>query len=415
MNLIRKDAMLIAKEAIQEVLPDAAVKKALSDKKITGKIILVAIGKAAWTMAHAAQDRLGEQIEKGVVLTKYQHAKGSIKNLEIIEAGHPLLDENSILGTKKVLDAVSGLSEQDTVLFLISGGGSALFEMPLPGVSLDDILGITDQLLKCGADIIEMNTVRKHLSAVKGGRFAELCLPASIYAIVLSDVLGDRIDSIASGPAYPDCSTSEEALNIIQKYDLKVSKQVLEQLKQETPKNITNCETIITGSVSQLCEAAAKSAERLGYKPLILTTLLDCEAKEAGKFLASMAKTVQKENIPVTPPCAFICGGETVVKITGKGKGGRNQELALSAANAIAGLKNVVVVAIGSDGTDGPTDAAGGLIDGETKSRLEDAGVDIDNVLQNNNSYYALQVSNDLILTGPTGTNVNDLYFVLCK
>jgi len=415
LNTLREDALLIVKEAIQEVLPDAAVKKALSDKKITGKIILVALGKAAWTMAHAAQDILGEQIEKGVVLTKYQHAKGSIKNLEMVEAGHPLLDENSILGTKKVLDAVSGLSKQDTVLFLISGGGSALFEMPLPDVSLEDILDITDQLLKCGADIIEMNTVRKHLSAVKGGRFAEICLPASIYAIVLSDVLGDRIDSIASGPAYPDCSTSEEALNIIQKYDLKVSKQVLEQLKQETPKTITNCETIITGSVSQLCEAAAKSAKRLGYKPLILTTLLDCEAKEAGKFLASMAKTVQKESFPVAPPCAFICGGETVVKITGKGKGGRNQELALSAANSIAGLNNVVVVAVGSDGTDGPTDAAGGLIDGETKGRIAEAGMDIDNVLQNNDSYNALQASDDLILTGPTGTNVNDLYFVLCK
>ncbi len=415
MNTIREDALIIAKEAVQEVLPYAAVKKALAEKKFSGRIILVAIGKAAWTMASAAQELLGEQIEKGVVITKYHHSKGNIKNLEIIEAGHPLLDENSILGTKKVLEAVTGLTKQDTVIFLISGGGSALFEMPLEGISLKDILDITDQLLKCGADIVEINTVRKHLSAVKGGRFAELCLPAPIYAVVLSDVLGDRLDSIASGPASPDSSTSKEALDIIHKYHLKVSAQTLERMKQETPKNVTNCETVITGSVSQLCTTAAKAAEKQGYTPLILTTLLDCEAKEAGKFLASIAKTVQRENFPIKAPCALICGGETVVKITGTGKGGRNQELALAAADAISGLNNVVVAAIGSDGTDGPTDAAGGLVDGETKKRLEAAGMDIDSVLQENNSYYALKATNDLIITGPTGTNVNDLYFVLCK
>ena len=415
MNNIKKDALEIINKAIKDVLPDEAVKKALQNKRFDGEVVVVSIGKAAWTMANAASEMLGDKVKSGVVITKYNHSKGGIKKFEIIEAGHPLLDENSILGTSKVLEAVSGLNKEDTVIFLISGGGSALFEKPLDGVTLDDILDITNQLLKCGADIVEINTIRKHLSAVKGGRFAKACLPASVYSIVLSDVLGDRLDSIASGPAYPDSSTSAEAFGLIDKYKLNVSERLKKILETETPKKLENVETVITGSVKALCASAAKTAESLGYKPLILTSTLDCEAKEAGKMLASIARSVTEDSLPLEAPCAIICGGETVVRITGKGKGGRNQEIALQAANLISGMDNVVIASAGSDGTDGPTDAAGGIADSETKRILNEKGINIDQVLFENDSYNALKEADALLITGPTGTNVNDLQLILIK
>jgi len=412
---MRNDALEIVKKSIHSVLPDEAVKKALQDKHFTGKVRLISIGKAAWNMANAAHMILGDTVEKGVVITKYNHSQGDIGSFEIVEAGHPLLDENSIRGTEKALSILQGLTEQDTVLFLISGGGSALFEKPLAGVSVSDIHSITNQLLKKGADIVEINTIRKHLSAVKGGRFATLCHPANIYAIVLSDVLGDRLDSIASGPAVADCSTSAEALEIVAKYKLSISDGARKAFKQETPKEVTHVETVVTGSVRELCQSAAKVSKSLGYTPLILSTTLNCEAKEAGKFLASMARTIQEEHLPIAPPCAIIAGGETVVRITGTGKGGRNQELAFSAAEGIDGMENVVVVAVGSDGTDGPTDAAGGICDGKTAIRLAEKGLCIPTVLEENNSYEALKQVDGLVMTGATGTNVNDLYFLLCK
>jgi len=415
MNNIKKDAITIINTAIKDVLPDEAVKKALENKSFPGKIIVVSIGKAAWTMANAAHEILKDKVKSGVVITKYNHSKGSIGNFEIIEAGHPLLDENSIAGTSKALEAVSGLEKEDTVIFLISGGGSALFEKPLEGVTLDDILDVTNQLLKCGADIVEINTIRKHLSAVKGGRFAKACLPASVYSIVLSDVLGDRLDSIASGPAYPDTSTSSDAFALIEKYSLNISPRLKEILKLETPKKLSNVETIITGSVKALCTSAAKTAETLGYKPLILTSTLDCEAKEAGKMLASIARSVVEDSLPIKAPCAIILGGETVVRITGKGKGGRNQEIALQAANLISNMQNVIIASVGSDGTDGPTDAAGGVVSCQTKKALAEKGINIDKVLFENNSYNALKEADSLLITGPTGTNVNDLQFILIK
>ena len=262
---------------------------------------------------------------------------------------------------------------------------------------------------------MEMNTVRKHLSAVKGGRFAEICSPAKVYCIALSDILGDRPDSIASGPACADASTSEEAFSIVEKYGLKLNDEMKNQIAMEPPKSLSNVTMEITGSVTQLCDDAAIAAKSLGYTPLILTNMLDCEAKDAGRFLASIAKTIQKDSLPLKPPCAIICGGETVVHITGKGKGGRNQELALAAAEAISGTENVVIAAAGSDGTDGPTDAAGGIVDGNTKALLGEKDISIPTILAENNSYYALKEVDSLIMTGPTGTNVNDLYLLLCK
>ena len=416
MQKMRLDAEKIYTQAIQASLPDEAVKKAVAGKnfEFQGKVVVIAVGKAAWNMAKAAAENISHTIDKGIVLTKYGHSQGDIQGFEILEAGHPLPDENTIAGTKRIIETVTGLTEKDTVFFLISGGGSALFEKPAGNLCLEDFLDITGQLLKCGADIVEMNTVRKHLSAVKGGRFAALCAPAKVYAIALSDILGDRADSIASGPACADQSTSAEAWAVVEKYGLKLTEEMKAQLSVETPKEIRNVEMQITGSVTELCNQAAAAARALGYQPMILTNSLDCEAREAGKFLAAVGRTVLKDGLPLQPPCALICGGETVVRITGSGKGGRNQEFALAAAEGIAGMENIVAAAVGSDGTDGPTDAAGGIVDGGTAERLKKQGISINEILADNDSNHALQAADALIMTGPTGTNVNDLYFVLC-
>ena len=397
----------IINEAIKAVLPDAAVKRALEGKDFPGKVVLVAMGKAAWQMAKAAEECLGDKIDKGVVVTKYQHVKGEINKCICIEAGHPVPDENSFRGTQAAIDAVSDLTEKDTVLFLISGGGSALFEKPLiPGEELSDI---TNQLLACGADIVEMNTVRKRLSSVKGGKFAKICEPAQVYAIVLSDILGDPLDMIASGPACPDTSTCEDAKRIIEKYNIRLSEKARELMEIETPKKLDNVTTQINGSVKELCRAVEKECRELGYEPYILTDQLCCQAKEAGSFLASIAKT----HIRTGKKAAYIAGGETIVNLTGHGLGGRNQEIALSASAGIAGLGNVAVFSVGSDGTDGPTDAAGGYVDSETHAALKELGIDEYEVLKENDAYHALEKVGGLIKTGPTGTNVNDVAVVL--
>ena len=407
---LRSDADVIIKESIHRVLPDEAVKQALQNKSFaSGKLIVVAAGKAAWQMAKAASDLLKERIYDGVVITKYDHVMGEISKMTCFEAGHPIPDKNSFLATQAALDLVSDLCENDTVLFLLSGGGSALFEKPL--VSEDELRDITKQFLSCGAEITEINTIRKRISAVKGGKFAEICAPAHVFSIVLSDILGDPLDMIASGPAYPDSSTCANALDIVKKYNLTLSEQAIQLLYHETPKELVNVETVITGSVCNLCNAAADAAEKLGYQTFILTDQLTCQAKEAGSFLASIAKSYQD----TTKSLAFIAGGETVVQLTGSGKGGRNQELALAAAEGLSECFDSAVFSIGSDGTDGPTDAAGGYVDHRSKSVLKQQGIDIYDVLANNDSYHALQKTQGLIFTGATGTNVNDVAMLLIK
>ena len=406
-QLLRSHADQIVKEAIAAVQPDAAVQRALQKMVFPGRVLLVAVGKAAWQMAKAASDALKSRIEKGVVVTKYGHVLGPIANFDCFEAGHPIPDENSFRGTQAALDLVSDLSEQDTVLFLLSGGGSALFEKPLiPASELQDITG---QLLACGADITEINTIRKRLSAVKGGRFAEIVWPAKVEAVILSDILGDPLDMIASGPACPDSSTTEDAQRIAKKYDLKMSDAARALLAVETPKILSNVRSQINGSVRELCAAAANTCARLGYTPVLLTDQLCCQAKEAGSFLASVLKT----HAPDGQSLAFIAGGETVVRLVGKGLGGRNQELALAAAAGISDMPNAAVFSVGSDGTDGPTDAAGGYVDADTVKELAADGLTVDAVLGNNDAYHALQKTNGLILTGPTGTNVNDVAVAL--
>ena len=406
---LRKDADQIVRESIAAVLPDEAVRRTLRDYSPgTGKTLLVAAGKAAWQMAKAAVDTLG-QVDGGVVITKYGHVLGEIPGVVCCEAGHPVPDENSFAAAEKALELVRNRSAGDTVIFLLSGGGSALFELPrIPGEELQDI---TRQLLASGADIVEMNTIRKRLSAVKGGRFALACAPAKVLSIVLSDILGDPLDMIASGPACPDSSTCEQARAIAAKYDLKLSPDAEKLLDEETPKTLQNVETHVNGSVRELCAAAAAAAQKLGYDPIILTDQLCCEAREAGSFLASILKSHAQSGRSL----AFIAGGETVVHLTGHGLGGRNQELALAAAPGIAGIPGAALFSVGSDGTDGPTDAAGGYVDGETCAALAERGISVFDVLRDNDAYHALQAVSGLIVTGPTGTNVNDVAAALLK
>ena len=404
---LREQAERIIKAALSAAQPDSAVKKALQNANFSaGKLILVAAGKAAWQMAKAAYEELGDRINSGVVITKYGHSQGKISDFAIYEAGHPVPDENSFLATEKAIEAVSNLNENDTVLFLLSGGGSALFEKPL--IPATDLERLTKELLACGADIVEINTLRKRFSAVKGGRFAELCTPAKVFTVVLSDVLGDRLDMIASGPAYPDSSSAEDALNIVKKYPLTLTEEMQELLHKETPKTLNNVETHITGSVRQLCAAAEEVCRSLGYETVLLTDSLCCIARDAGSFLGSIARCHGNSGRKL----AFLAGGETVVQLMGNGLGGRNQELALAAAEQIEGL-SACVFSLGSDGTDGPTDAAGGYVDGESAALLRKQGISISEALKNNDSYHALKACGGLIITGPTGTNVNDLSVLL--
>ena len=405
---LRRDADAIIRSSLNAVLPDEAVRRALKAfAPRGGRVLLVAAGKAAWQMAHAAVEALG-RVDGGVVVTKYGHVKGEIPGVTCCEAGHPIPDENSFAATEKALALVQGLTAEDTVLFLLSGGGSALFERPLlPGEELQDI---TSQLLASGADIVEMNTIRKRLSAVKGGRFAQACAPAEVFSIVLSDILGDPLDMIASGPAVPDTSTCAQALSIAEKYHLSLSEQAKTLLQQETPKALDNVTTRITGSVRELCTAAANACRELGYEPILLTDQLCCEAREAGSFLGSIVRTHTGHGKKL----AYIAGGETVVHLTGRGLGGRNQELALAAAPAIAG-RNAAVFSVGSDGTDGPTDAAGGYVDGETLAALTEKGWNVFDTLQHNDAYHALRAVEGLIMTGATGTNVNDVAVALLR
>lgn len=400
---LRKDAETIIADSIREVQPDSAVIRALKETTLNGKIKLVAAGKAAWQMAKAASNYLGERLEQGIVITKYGHVRGELPRIRCCEAGHPVPDEGSFDAARKALALTENLTKDDTVLFLLSGGGSALFELPLiPAEALQDV---TRQLLACGADIVEINTLRKRLSAVKGGRFAQHCAPAKVFSIILSDILGDPPDMIASGPTCPDSSTCADAMEIVRRYDLSLREETKQLLMGETPKALANAQWMITGSVRELCDAAARSCRKLGYEPFFLTDRLCCQAREAGSVMASILRTHAGDGKKL----AFLAGGETVVRLTGSGKGGRNQELALAAAEGISGLSNAALFSVGSDGTDGPTDAAGGFVDGATRQRLLEEGIHIDQVLLNNDAYHALQRTDGLIFTGPTGTNVNDV------
>ncbi len=399
-ELLYKDANQIIEYAINEVLPNKAVRKALKNyTKPKGRTLMVALGKAAYTMAKETVEMI--DIDEGLVVTKYNHAKGPLPNTTIIEAGHPVLDNNSIKGAETAIKMCSNLTSEDTVILLVSGGGSALFESPL--VTLEELQDINTQLLKCGADINEINTIRKRLSKVKGGRFAEICSPARVINIILSDIINDPLDMIASGPAYPDASTCEDALNIVEKYHLSFNEKIMELLHHDTVKKLDNVETYITGNNEELKQAAKAKAEQLGYKTYYINVPMTSEVKDAARqMIDEIGKHKDEHNV------AIIAGGEIVVKVKGTGLGGRNQELALRCSEYLKD-KKTCVFCIGSDGTDGPTDAAGAYADKDTYKD------DLNAYLENNDAYHYLEKYGGLIKTGPTGTNVCDLYCALIK
>ena len=404
---LRIDAEKAAYTAINAVMPEGAVRRALLGKQFPGRVFLIAAGKAAPRMARAALSVLTVPVTDGLVISKYGHFDEPIGTLRCFEAGHPVPDENSVLAGEAALKLTADLREDDTVLFLLSGGGSALFEKPL--IPLAQLQDITNQLLACGADIVEINTIRKRLSALKGGKFAAHCAPARVEAVILSDILGDPLDSIASGPVSSDTATCADALTIAAKYGLHISPEAQACLRIETPKELSNVHAQVVGSVRDLCHAAGEACRSMGYETVFLTDQLSSEAREAGRFLSAVLRSHAAEGKKL----AFLAGGETVVHLTGKGLGGRNQELAFSASEGLRGLHNACVIAVGSDGTDGPTDAAGGYVDGDTFDELEEKGISLHETLQNNDAYHALRAVDGLIVTGPTGTNVNDLYLGL--
>lgn len=407
---MKQDMLKVVRKVIEDVKPDTAVKKAIQALSLnTGRTIMIAIGKAAWQMGNVAACELNDKLNEGYVITKYQHVISAIPHTKCMEAGHPIPDINAIKTANTVIEAVSHLKEDDNVIVLISGGGSALFEKPLiPLVELEEI---TNQLLRCGASIQEINIIRKKLSAVKGGKFAKLCEPANVYSIILSDVLGDPLDIIASGPTVTDTSGNIDAIDIITKYGVDISDETINIIKEQNKCIVTNNQSIIVGSVKLLCQSAESELRRLGYKTIILTDEINAEAKEVGKTMAAIARYHIRAEIG--NPIAYIVGGETVVNVHGSGLGGRNQELVFSAASRLKGLNNVLLFSIGSDGTDGPTDAAGGFVDGHTAEVVESKGMSVDKYLAENDTYHGLELAKGLIKTGATGTNVNDLTVLL--
>ena len=407
MNLrLRADAEYIVREAINANIPDKAVTSALSQMQFPGRVLLLSVGKAAFPMARAALETLGGLPDRGIVISKYGHIPHPLPPFECFEAGHPVPDENTLKATRAALEMTQGLGPSDTVLMLLSGGGSSLFEDPL--IPLGELKRLTDRLLASGCGIEEINAVRKRLSRVKGGRFALWCAPAQVECLVLSDVIGNRLDMIASGPCAADSSTCEDALGVIDAYGIPVSADIRRLLATETPKSVPNARCRIIGDVNTLVDAAREACLKLGYAPVILSREMCCEAKDAGKLLAESALNAPKGRT------AFIAGGETVVRLSDPhGKGGRNQEAALSAAGYLSGSSDTAVLAFGSDGTDGPTDAAGGYADGDTLDELGQAGADYASALNTHDAYNALKAVGNLIVTGPTGTNVNDLYVAL--
>ena len=401
------DARAICLNAIASCLPEEGVKKALKDLNIQKEVCLVSVGKAVFSMAKAASEVL--KIKDGVLISKYGHIPYELDGIRSFEAGHPVLDENSIRATEEAIRLCSDLGEDDIVVFLLSGGASALFESPI--VDLHELQDLNEQMLRKGLSIFEINTIRKKLSKVKGGRFADLCAPAKVYSIILSDVLSDRLDTIGSGPTVKDESDPDEALSLIDEYGIVISDETRKKIKEVKSAQASNAENIVIGSVRILCEKAMEEAKKLGYDPIMIDDHIDIEARDAGDLLYQEILRCKgnDENI------ALIMGGETIVHVKGRGKGGRNQELVFSQIENLRGMDDVLIMSVGSDGTDGPTDAAGGYIDGSSYEKLIRQGLDPSEILDDNNCYYGLQMIDSLIVTGPTGTNVNDITIALIR
>jgi len=443
LETIRSDAKEIFIDCLTAVDPYSAVKRFIrieGNRLVLGmeggrkseidltefdRISLVGAGKATAPMAKAIEELFGKRIQKGMVNLKYGFTE-ELAFTEIIEAGHPVPDENGAKGTRKILDFLDNAGERDLVFSLISGGGSALLPQPAGGITLSEIQEITRSLLSCGANIDEMNAVRKHISSSKGGQMARAAFPATIINLMLSDVVGDKMDVIASGPFVPDNSTFKDVWEIFIKYDLKgVHAAIDEHIKTglkgqipETPKEndkiFDHVFNFIVGSNILALEAASAKAKKLGYKTLILSSMVEGETREVALVHSAIAKEIVKTCRPISQPACIISGGETTVTIRGKGLGGRNQEFCLAAALDLVGLPpQVVILSGGTDGNDGPTDAAGALVDPFTVTRGKDAGMEAADFLDNNDAYHFFEKTNDLLMTGPTNTNVMDVRLVL--
>ncbi len=391
------------------------------------RVFVIGFGKASAAMAQAVQAICGDKIESGCVIVKYGYAdvQRPLQKIKLFEAGHPLPDENSLLGTQKILDLLSGMRGDDLVICLISGGGSTLLELPVEGVSLDDLRATTDALLRSGATINEMNALRKHLSQVKGGQLVRRS-QAPILSLILSDVLESPLDTVGSGPTAPDSTTFADAMKVITARGLReqLPASVLRHITRgadgkvaDTPKSadpvFARVQNAIVADNLIACDAAVNAARQRGFNTLLLSTVVQGEAREVAQVFAAIGKEIIRSGQPVARPACVIAGGETTVTVHGDGKGGRSQEFALAAAIGIEGLEKVSVLAAGTDGTDGPTDAAGALVDGTTLARAGAQGLDARAFLSRNDSYHFFQPLGDLIKTGPTNTNVNDVMMVL--
>jgi hydroxypyruvate reductase len=389
------------------------------------RILVVGAGKAVAPMAKAVEDLLGNRICDGVIVVKDEHGL-PLKKIKICEASHPVPDERGVEGTEEILSLLEKAGARDLVICLISGGGSALLIAPVHGISLEDKQNTTKLLLACGATIHEFNAVRKHLSRAKGGRLAQMAYPATVTSLILSDVVGDDLDVIASGPTVPDSSTFDDAIQILKDHDIwdRLASAVRNHLEkgasgqiEDTPKSdnavFQQCSQVLVGTNLQALKAAGQEAKRLGYHSLILSSKVEGEAREVARFFTAIAREVQGSENPLKPPVCLLAGGETTVTLTGEGRGGRNQEFALAAALTIAGLDHIVVLSGGTDGTDGPTDAAGAIADGSTVARALEKGLDPKDFLRRNDSYSLFQPLEDLLMTGPTRTNVMDIYMLL--
>ena len=432
----RERALAVLSAALEAVDPVKAIKRQVSlsgetlrigqrsyDLGRYRNIYVIGGGKAGGSMAQAVEQILGQHVTAGLVNVKYGYG-AETEIVRLNEAGHPIPDAAGMAGTKQMAELARQATDEDLILCLISGGGSALMTLPAEGIALADVKSLTDALLRCGATINEINAVRKHLSQTKGGNLARLAYPAEIVSLILSDVVGNPLDVIASGPTVPDTTTFADAYGVIEKYGLleELPRPIVERLRQgkegliaETPKEGADCFTrtynLIVASNEVAAEAATTRAEELGFHTLLLSTFVEGEAREVAKVFAAVAKEILNSGRPLPRPACVVAGGETTVTVRGSGLGGRNQEMALSAALEIASLEEVMIIPLASDGSDGPTDAAGAIADGSTLRRAQEAGLSATQYLANNDSYHFFQQLGDLLVTGPTNTNVNDLTF----
>ena len=437
-NRLKKDAWDIFIAGLQAVDPVFAVKRTLKisdsildiqgriyDLNNFDRIIVIGAGKAGASMSRALEEIVGDRISFGHVNVKYGHLD-KVSKIDIHEAGHPSPDQPGYDGAKKIFNILKEANEKDFIFFLLSGGGSALMPLPATGISLTAKQQTTNLLLSCGATIQEINTIRKHISMLKGGRLANIAYPSTLVTLIISDVIGDPLDSIASGPTVPDPTTFEDCLSILKKYDIvdKIPQKVLNHIKrggkgleQETPKSdeiiFENVHNVIIASNAMAFKEAKRKSIELGYNPLILSTMIEGETKEVAKVHAGIVKEIIKSNNPVKRPACILSGGETTVTIRGKGLGGRNQEFVLASAIDIAGMNNVVVFSAATDGTDGPLNPAGAVADGSTLDRALKLDMNPSDFLTNNDSYRFFLKLGDLITTGPTNTNVMDIRIIV--